>query len=56
MAKRALLSACITGSFCAIFAVVVTSLGMLISIVPGILIAFVSGFLGSLFANYVLKG
>jgi len=30
-------------------------LGMLISLVPGILIAFVSGFLGSLFASYVMK-
>jgi hypothetical protein len=55
MAKRSLLSALITGCFCAVFAVVVTSLGMLISLVPGILIAFVSGFMGSLVAIYVLK-
>ncbi len=56
MAKRAILSALITGGFCAIFAFIVTALGMLISVVPGLLIAFVSGFLGSLFASYVLKG
>lgn len=55
MNKKALLSALITGCFCAVFAVVVTALGMIISIVPGLAIAFVSGFLGSLFASYIVK-
>lgn len=55
MAQRAVISALLTGCFCAVFAVVVTTLGMLVSIVPGLLIAFVSGFLGSLFASFILK-
>lgn len=55
MGRSALLPAVITGSFCAVFAVVVSSIGMIVSIVPGLLIAFISGFLGSLFATYVLK-
>lgn len=52
MIKRALLSAVITGAFCAVFAVIVTMLGNLISLVPGGMIAFVSGFCGSLCASY----
>ena len=55
MTKSALLPAFLTGAFCAVFAVVVGSISMIVSVVPGILIAFVSGFLGSLFATYVLK-
>lgn len=55
MSKIALLSAVITGVFCAVFAMLVTTLGMLISLVPGVLIAFVSGFRGSLFDGYVTK-
>ena len=55
MNKSAILPAVLTGSFCAVFAVVITMLGSIVSVVPGLLIAFVSGFLGSLFATFVLK-
>ncbi|WP_293444213.1 hypothetical protein [Planktotalea sp.] len=55
MSKRAVLSAVITGGFCAVFAVLFTMLGMLISLVPGVFIAFVLGFLGSLCASYVMR-
>ena len=55
MNKSAILAAVLTGSFCAVFAVVVSSIGMLVSIVPGLIIAFISGFLGSLFATFIIK-
>jgi len=55
MSKLALLSAVITGVFCAVFAMLVTTLGMLFSLVPGLFVAFVSGFRGSLFDSYVTK-
>jgi hypothetical protein len=55
MSKIALLSAVITGGFCAVFAVLVTTLGIMISLVSVVLIAFVSRFRGSLFDSYVTK-
>ncbi|MEJ6402173.1 hypothetical protein [Yoonia sp. 2307UL14-13] len=55
MWKTILISASLTGCFCAIFALAVTALGTLVTFVPGMIIAFVSGFCGSLFAALVLR-
>jgi len=55
MSKRAVLSAVITGDYCVVFAVLVTTLGMLISLMPDVFIAFVLVFLGSLWASYVMR-
>jgi hypothetical protein len=55
MLTKALVPALLTGAFCAGFAVLVSSFGMLFAFLPVIAISFVSGFLGSLFATYVTK-
>ena len=55
MKSRVLLQAVITGAFCAVFAVAIAMFGMLFASLPGAFLAFVSGFLGSLFAAKVLK-
>ena len=50
-----LITASLTGGFCAVFALAVTALGALVSFLPGMIIAFISGFCGSLFASLVLR-
>jgi len=52
--KTALLPAALTGTFCAVFAVVIDATTNMLDTVPVIALAFVSGFLGSLFSRFVL--
>lgn len=55
MIRGALLSAALTGVFCAGFAVVVDTVTMLFSVWQLMAVSFVSGALGSLFARLVLS-
>lgn len=52
---RTLLRAGLTGAFCLVFALVIDRVTDLLSLVPVILLSFASGFLGSLFASFVLR-
>jgi mannitol-specific phosphotransferase system IIBC component len=54
MTKQAILAASMTGAFCAVFAFVIAAFGMLFASWPGAILAFLSGFCGSLFASFVL--
>lgn len=45
----------LTGVFCAVFAVGVDTVFSTLPMIAGIALAFVSGFLGSLFAQLVLR-
>ena len=54
MMRTALVSAGLTGLFCAGFAVVVDTVTMLFSVWQLMAVSFVSGALGSLFARLVL--
>ena len=56
MARKAFTSAALTGLFCMGFSVTVSWLTMTLSMTVLILLSFVSGFLGSLFARVVLRG
>ena len=53
--KTLILSACLTGIFCAGFATVVDLLADMLSRPSVMAISFISGFLGSIFAQTVLK-
>ena len=53
--RSTVLAAVLTGGFCAVFAVAIAMFGMLFASLPGAILAFVSGFLGSLFASSVTK-
>lgn len=53
--RTLLLSACLTGVFCAGFATVVDLLADMLSRPTVMGVSFVSGFLGSIFAQTVLK-
>lgn len=52
---RTLLRASLTGAFCLVFALVIERVSDLLSLVPVILLSFTSGFLGSLFASFMLR-
>lgn len=54
MTKAILISAALTGLFCAIFAVFVQAATSMLGVGQVAGISFVSGFLGSLFARFVL--
>lgn len=54
MNRAVLLSACATGGFCAIFAVVVDFFAGMLSLSQVMGVAAMSGFLGSLFAHFVV--
>lgn len=54
MVRGALVSAALTGVFCAGFAVVVDTVTMLFSIWQLMAVSFVSGALGSLFARLIM--
>ena len=53
---RALLQAALTGVFCIGFALVVDLVTEALPLMQVMLLSFVSGFLGSLFAQTVLRG
>jgi hypothetical protein len=55
MIRAALIPALTTGIFCAGFAVVVNVLTSMLSVGGTVTLAFASGFLGSLFAWFVLR-
>ena len=55
MTRSVLLTALLTGAFCAVFAVFVSYVTSLFAIFGVIGISFISGFLGSVFAQGVLK-
>ena len=54
MVRAAILPAALTGAFCAVFAVAVDLLTNMLEQGQLILVSFTSGFLGSLFARFVL--
>ncbi|MCV6593117.1 MAG: hypothetical protein OIF48_09215 [Silicimonas sp.] len=56
MIRQILLSATLTGAFCAGFALVIDVLTEMLAQNRVLLLSFVSGFLGSLFASLVLRG
>ncbi|MEL7027360.1 MAG: hypothetical protein AAGO57_09070 [Pseudomonadota bacterium] len=53
--KTLLVSACLTGLFCAGFATVVDLLADMLNRSSVMIISFISGFLGSIFAQTVLQ-
>ena len=53
MLRASLVSAALTGLFCAGFAIFVDAITMLISVWHLLAVSFVSGFLGSLFATFI---
>ncbi|PWR03482.1 hypothetical protein DKT77_06385 [Meridianimarinicoccus roseus] len=53
--RAALAAASLTGLFCAAFVLVARFVGPLLPALPVVAFSFVSGFLGSLFASYVLR-
>lgn len=53
--KTLILSACLTGLFCAGFATVVDLLADMLNRSSVMIISFISGFLGSIFAQTVLR-
>jgi predicted membrane-bound spermidine synthase len=55
MWRTALLSACTTGAFCAVFALVISSIAPMLSGTQILATSFVSGFLGSLVARALLN-
>ena len=54
MIKAVVIPAILTGVFCAGFAVVIDQLTNMIERTQVILVSFISGFLGSIFARFVL--
>lgn len=56
MTRTALVSAALTGLFCMGFTVLVGWLTMALSMAALVVLSFVSGFCGSLFARLVLRG
>ena len=55
MARSILLGAMLTGVFCALFAVAVDVLTDMLNRTPVVVLSFISGFCGSLFAQLVLQ-
>lgn len=55
MTRSVLIAACLTGFFCAIFAVFVDAILDQLNMYQVMLISALSGFLGSLFAHFVLR-
>lgn len=55
MARKVFTSAALTGLFCMGFSVAVSLLTMTLSMSVLVLLSFVSGFLGSLFAQTILR-
>ena len=55
MLREVFLRAATTGVFCAVFAVVVKFAAPMLGLVDVVLVSATSGFLGSLFATFVLK-
>ncbi|MBY6047458.1 hypothetical protein KUV47_05225 [Vannielia litorea] len=53
--KAALIAAFTTGAFCAVFAVGVDQVAGMLPLGAVVLVSFVSGFLGSLFARFVWR-
>ena len=56
MRRAILMTALLTGVFCAGFAVIVDAVTDALPMLAAIALAFVSGFCGSLFAQIVLRG
>jgi len=54
MVRTALLSAVATGAFCSVFTVFVDTVADTLELWTVVILSFVSGFLGSLFARAVL--
>ncbi len=52
--RIALTSAALTGAFCAGFVVLIDKLAGMLPLAPVIMLSFLSGFLGSLFARFVM--
>ncbi len=52
---RAFLQATLTGAFCIVFALVVDVVTDALSLAPVVGLSFLSGFLGSLFATFVVR-
>jgi uncharacterized membrane protein YjjB (DUF3815 family) len=50
-----LISAGMTGAFCAVFAFVISNIAPMLGVGAVLTTSFVSGFLGSIFARLVLK-
>ncbi|WP_370228862.1 hypothetical protein [Cognatishimia sp.] len=55
MWRAALLPACTTGAFCAVFALVISSLAPMLGTTQVLATSFASGFLGSLVAQLILR-
>lgn len=55
MTPQMLTQAFLTGVFCAVFAIVVDAATEVLSMKQAIVLAMISGFLGSMFAQLVLK-
>ncbi|MEJ5217166.1 hypothetical protein WG622_02860 [Cognatishimia sp. D5M38] len=55
MWRSALLPACTTGAFCAVFALVVSSIAPMLGATQVLAVSFVSGFFGSLVAHFVIR-
>ncbi|MHA6323599.1 hypothetical protein [Roseivivax sp. CAU 1753] len=54
--KLALLPAALTGAFCVIFSIVVSVLAGVLDMGIFLIVTFISGFLGNLFAQAVTRG
>jgi hypothetical protein len=55
MWRSALLPACTTGAFCAVFALVISSIAPMLGTTQILATSFVSGFLGSLVARLIIR-
>ena len=56
MRRNLFISAVLTGFFCAIFALAIETLTDMLDRTNILTLSFASGFLGSLFASFVLRG